>query len=299
MHNPIFRSRSLSNRIATQGLCSLLAVLIAVGPVAPAIALADESAAPAESFTFADSGPSAKGAADATNRKSAGKERRVPVSSSGSFADSVPIDVPPGRGAMTPSLALSYDSGSRQQESAVGLGWSFGTPSISRSTREGFPRVSGTSYDDNGVFTSPAGELAKATGTVDGPTTSGSLYAPVRETAPVRYSHIAPLPAGTVDPNQIPPVGGGGAVESAPPASGCVDYWIEHDPSGIKRYYGCDPFSALSSAKATITNEFGVHSWLLVREEDQVGNSITYEYHNIQDQSRAERTKPWLNRFRS
>ena len=291
MHNSIFRSRpSLPNRIATQGLCSLLAVLIATGPLAPAIALAGESAAPAEAFTFADSGPSAKGAADASNRKSAGKERRVPVSSSGSYADSIPIDVPPGRGAMTSSLSLSYDSGSRQQESAVGLGWSFGTPSISRSTREGFPRVTGTSYDDNGAFTSPAGELAKATGTVDGPPSSGSLYAPVRETAPVRYSHIAPPPAGVVDPTQIPPVSsGGGDVGSQPSASGCTDHWIEHDPSGIKRYYGCDPFNALSSAKATITNEFGIHGWLLVREEDQVGNSITYEYHNIQDQNRANK----------
>ena len=71
MDGPIFRSRSLPNRIATQGLCSLLAVLIATGPLVPAIALADEPATPAESFTFADSGPSAKGAADASNRKSA------------------------------------------------------------------------------------------------------------------------------------------------------------------------------------------------------------------------------------
>ena len=141
---------------------------------------------------------------------------------------------------MTPSLALSYDSSS-VAESAVGVGWSFGAPSISRSTRQGFPRVSGAAgartYDDTAaVFTSPHGELVPAS---DGPTgVTGVLYAPAREASAVRYEYLADVQDGM---------------------------FIEHDPSGRKRYYGLDRCLARTGR---ITNELGTHAWLLVREED-------------------------------
>ena len=61
---------------------------------------------------------------------------------------------------------------------------------------------------------------------------------------------------------------------------------FEHDPSGIKRYYGRDPFAA---KQAKIKNTLGEHAWLLLREEDQFGNAITNEYHHIADQNRANK----------
>lgn len=152
---------------------------------------------------------------------------------------------------MTPSLSLTYDSSS-VAESAVGTGWSFGAPMISRSTRQGFPRVQGPegsrTYDDAAaVFTSPHGELVPAS---DGPSgVTGVLYAPAREASAVRYEYRADVRDGM---------------------------FIEHDPSGKKRYYGLDQCLGRTGR---ITNELGAHAWLLVREEDPHGNSIQYEYH--------------------
>ncbi|PKP16372.1 MAG: hypothetical protein CVU06_14785, partial [Bacteroidetes bacterium HGW-Bacteroidetes-22] len=50
---------------------------------------------------------------------------------------SIPLPISPGRGDFTPQLALSYDSGSGN--SAFGLGFSVGLPSISRKTDKGLP----------------------------------------------------------------------------------------------------------------------------------------------------------------
>ena len=70
---------------------------------------------------------------------------------------------------------------------------------------------------------------------VDGPTgATGSLFAPLRETTPVRFERIT---------------------------SGGQDRWVEHDPSGRKRFYGRN---ASGSKFARITNELGTTSWLLV-----------------------------------
>ncbi|HBZ66546.1 MAG TPA: toxin, partial [Bacteroidales bacterium] len=58
-----------------------------------------------------------------------------PLTGTGSV--SVPLPLSPGRGDFTPQLALSYDSGSGN--SAFGLGFSVGLPSISRKTDKGLP----------------------------------------------------------------------------------------------------------------------------------------------------------------
>ena len=200
---------------------------------------------------------------DTTRRKQAAA-RRVPVSSSGSFAQSIPIDVPPGRGAMTPALGLSYDSANAQRLSNAGLGWSLATRQISRSTRLGFPPVKPASgsgvpvYDDDkAIFDAPSGELVRGGADVTGPSTfEGTLYAPLRESEPVRFGFVQDSTGGR---------------------------WVEHDPSGIKRYYGKDPFTG---AEAKIKNELGEYAWLLLREEDPFGNDITYEYKNASDAAR-------------
>jgi len=221
----------------------------------PRTARADsvESSEPADTPNFADATNGVKGGSDeAASTTKATKSRKAPVSAKGSFTRSVDIQVPPGRLGMTPSLALSYDSSS-VAESAVGVGWSFGAPSISRSTRQGFPRVVTDTngfrvYDESAaVFTSPHGELVPAS---DGPVgVTGVLYAPAREASAVRYEYRADIQDGM---------------------------FIEHDPSGRKRNYGLD---TCLGTTGRITNELGTHAWLLVREEDPHGNSIQYEYH--------------------
>jgi hypothetical protein len=62
--------------------------------------------------------------------------------------------------------------------------------------------------------------------------------------------------------------------------------FIEHDPSGKKRYYGADPCLGRTGR---ITNELGTNSWLLLREEDAHGNSISYRYHNDTEATRPNR----------
>ena len=315
--------------LSRNALASALCLGMALSPLSNAFAL--ESAQPAESFTFSDATPAAGAAADTSSRAAAAPGRKVPVSSSGSFPTSVTIDVPPGRRSMTPSLALSYDSSAAQQESAVGLGWGFGVPSISRSTRTGFPPVTASddetfAYDDDAPFAGPAGEIVRAETGEAGPT-EGDLFAPLRESSPVRYtrhrtSRIRSLdlrwessdslsssfqsPVWSYEPSALDldwslqtlfPVQSV-LVNSwvfrewvSPTIVGLFTRifiegvrWVEHDPSGVKRYYGTDPFTG---AEAKIKNELGEAEWLLVREEDPFGNAITYEYHHIDDQDRS------------
>lgn len=255
-------------------LCTTLAASIAVAPTHGLLAF--ESAAPTEAFTFGDQTPAAQLNLDVGAKATASKSRTVPVSASGTYSTSVAIDVPPGRLAMTPSVSLGYDSGAAQRESAVGLGWSLSQRAITRSVRRGFPAADLTSSggyvyrESSAVYDSPSGELIEASPGVAVPTYAGAPYTPLREGAPVRYSRITQ--AGKTR-------------------------WVEHDPSGIKRYYGADPFA---STEAKLTTELGEHSWLLLREEDPHGNAITYEYHDIADQNRADKavaqTQPILKK---
>lgn len=60
---------------------------------------------------------------------------------SGSMSMSVPIDIPPGRDNTTPSLALTYASGSGP--GVFGYGWNLPLGSIESSTKTGQPRCAG------------------------------------------------------------------------------------------------------------------------------------------------------------
>lgn len=61
-----------------------------------------------------------------------------PDLASGAATWSLPIDVPPGAGGLTPELALRYSSAARN-DSWVGYGWALGLSSITRSLRRGVP----------------------------------------------------------------------------------------------------------------------------------------------------------------
>jgi RHS repeat-associated protein len=60
----------------------------------------------------------------------------------GAATVNVPILIPPGRTHTTPDLKLGYSSQAGQSD--VGLGWSFSIGVLSRSTRNGVPRCTGT-----------------------------------------------------------------------------------------------------------------------------------------------------------
>lgn len=67
-----------------------------------------------------------------------GKGPRIEMGGgTGDSAYTYPIEVPPGRKGMQPSLALSYNSGNRDNFGAFGYGWSLETGYIVRDTRKG------------------------------------------------------------------------------------------------------------------------------------------------------------------
>jgi len=55
----------------------------------------------------------------------------------GTAMTSLSIEVPPGRGGVSPDLSLTYNSGT--QNSVFGVGWALGLGSIQRSTKKGVP----------------------------------------------------------------------------------------------------------------------------------------------------------------
>ncbi|MCL2132511.1 MAG: hypothetical protein FWH36_08725, partial [Lentimicrobiaceae bacterium] len=71
-----------------------------------------------------------------------------PVTGTASFT--VPLTISEGRGGFSPQLALSYDSGSGN--SAFGLGWNVGLPSISRKTDKGLPQYNDNSDNESDTF---------------------------------------------------------------------------------------------------------------------------------------------------
>jgi len=251
----------------------VLVLQMIASPFTPVFA--QENMEPTGSYNFAEMGPAATAPVLDTAKGNGLKKWSVPVSSSGEFTHTISIDTPPGRLGMTPSLNLAYSSGAARKDSPVGAGWALHVPSISRSTLNGFPgltRTDGTlryaeDFSGNPPFSSPSGLLTAATGVVCPPHTgaaqTSTFFVPVRENRPVRYEY------GNFN--------GDGQTE-----------WIEHDPSGVRRYYGADP----AGRQARIVNELGTHAWLLLLEEDADGNTVEYAYHNIDGQDRPDLRTP-------
>jgi RHS repeat-associated protein len=235
-------------------------------------------APPPEAFQFAEDAAGIGKAFSTSSETAATKVRTAPVSASGEFVYSIALDVPPGRLSMTPDLQLSYGSG-HVRDSEVGAGWDLEIGSITRSTLRGFPQLlpadGPLGYDEEKAeFESPSGRLAR----VSPAGTTGALrFVPVRESSAIVLDYFrAGLPVDD-------------ALASAPamraPEGGL---WIERRPDGRRRYYGADP----AGRRAQVVNEVGTATWLLTHEEDADGNSISYEYHNIIQQTRSNRKVP-------
>ncbi len=245
---------------AEKGLALVLSLAVGVAPLTSFAQV--ESGDVAETFTFGEAAQPIAKSLVTTGKGNAAKFRTAPVSSSGAFLHEIPIDLPPGRGGMTPSLALTYSSDAFRKDSPVGAGWSFGPPAITRSTVHGFPLLKGRGFaltydDDRATFEGPDGLMAAAS---TGPTgAQGRLYAPLREHSPVRYEYVT---------------------EGAPPGG----LWIQHSPDGVKRYFGGDP----EGNRAQVVNELGTHAWLLLMEVDPNGNHVAYRYHHIDEQARSD-----------
>ncbi len=161
----------------------------------------------------------------------------------GRFTMSVPIRVAPGRGAVTPSLALGYNSGAAN--GWCGVGWTLDTASIQRNLRDGTPIGHGSDGMPNSSY-SPTCPFETSFGGVQTRlfNIGGSAYASEVERNFIKYIH---------DPS------GGG--------------WTAVDKAGTTYYFGSTPASQIS-------NQFGTYRWAVDKIVDINGNTAFYSYTN-------------------
>jgi RHS repeat-associated protein len=252
----------LFRRVVAVTLASLL-----LFPMSPVRA---ETAIQAQTNTYAapDVSSSTLSVAHSATAANGLKAPEVPVSAQGNFQTSVQIVVPPGRAGMTPSLALTYDSGGSKQASTVGAGWSLSISEVARSTTNGYPKISrattGLKYADapeEGALFAWAGlDLAKlpdAATLPDRVWADSSFYAPLRGTdaSVLEYSQQQ-------------------------------DAWVAHYPDGRKDAFGKDP---QDQYQARVVNELGTFRWLLVRQWNANSDRVVYRYHQIEQQTRSNK----------
>jgi YD repeat-containing protein len=165
----------------------------------------------------------------------------------GASATSVPIDIPPGRKNLTPTLALLYSSAGGP--SPYGFGWDLPLGRIQRSTKTGVPRCDW--HTDDFVLTLPSGTVELI---ADPP--GGSTYRPKVEES---YLQV------TKDEG--------------------ANSWVAYDASGLKYTFG-DTASARTGNDTSVFMSPGppcrfTTTWGLTKVEDTNGNTILTSYTNI------------------
>jgi RHS repeat-associated protein len=172
----------------------------------------------------------------------------------------VPVTISPGRGAITPEISLSYDSGAGN--GIFGLGWHADLPSITRKTDRGLPRYADSADSDVFQFAGaedlvPELELAagewkrrETVRTLHGTPCRVRRYRPRIESGFVRIECWSPL---------------------RDPAETC---WRTIDPNNLTTWYGrtaesriCDP-----------ADPTRIFSWLVCEAHDDKGNAAAYRY---------------------
>ncbi|MEU0094818.1 SpvB/TcaC N-terminal domain-containing protein [Kribbella sp. NPDC006257] len=161
----------------------------------------------------------------------------------GTASLSLPIPLTPGRGDLTPQLALSYDSGAGN--GPFGLGWSCGPASISRRTDKGVPRY----LDDEDVF-----QLTGFEDLVPTPTVRNEGDFVVRRYRPRTEGAFA-------------------RIECWRHVSGDL-HWQVTTRDNVTSIYGRDPAARITDP----ADPRRVYRWLLEQTADDRGNLVRYEY---------------------
>jgi RHS repeat-associated protein len=157
----------------------------------------------------------------------------------GLMSTSVPFEIPEGRPGMTPDLRLSYSSGAGT--SVVGIGWSFDSPSIERTSLRGVPE-----YDLDDEFVVNGGsELVL----VD---EANRIYRSRYEQSFVRYQWHET-------------------------GDGSEGYWTGEEPDGRVHYFGADETGALAPA-ARVAGGGGTFRYHLVATVDPYNHAVRYLY---------------------
>lgn len=176
-----------------------------------------------------------------------------PVTGTGTF--SIPIALSPGRGDFTPSLSLSYNSGSGN--GAYGLGWNIGLPSISRKTQNELPKYQDQQESDTFIMSGAEDlvpKLIKDSGNwvQDKFTESGHEVLRYRPRIEGLFARI----------------------ERWTDTSTGISYWKSITKDNTTTTYG----KSSNSRIANPDNENQIYQWLIEESWDSKGNVIRYEY---------------------
>ena len=173
--------------------------------------------------------------------------RNNPVT--GSSGLDIPLGFPPGRGGLSPSVGLSYDSGAGN--GVFGMGMMLAVPSICRKTDRQLPRYRDDQASDTFLL-SDAEDLvpvdATRTVTDDAGTWTVQRYRPRIET------DFA-------------------LVERWSPASGVAEWRVRTRTNVLRRFGTSNESRVADPSDAT-----RIAAWLLDEESDEVGNVVRYRY---------------------
>jgi RHS repeat-associated protein len=166
-------------------------------------------------------------------------ENAQPELSMGLMTYGVTIAMPSGYESMTPSLRLTYNSGSGNSE--VGIGWSLPVPTIDRMTARGLPR-----YTPDDTFAANGGdELVRLP--------SSNTYRTRYEGGFVRYTWIDA------------------------PQTGQRGYWTAEYPDGRVGYFGAHK-DGTPEPTAVAAGPNGIFRYYVVDVVDVLSHVMTYEY---------------------
>ncbi|MEL6181560.1 MAG: SpvB/TcaC N-terminal domain-containing protein, partial [Myxococcota bacterium] len=158
----------------------------------------------------------------------------------GSMSYSVPFRLPGGFGAVTPSLGLSYSSGSGND--VAGMGWSMEVPCIERMTYRGLPE-----YDQDDDFSYMGGQQI-----IRLPNTDPPQYRSRYESGFIRFTWMEV-------------------------AGGNEGYWTAEHPDGSISYFGATSQGVLVD-NARVSGDRGTFRYMLVEKIDVYGHKMTMEY---------------------
>lgn len=178
------------------------------------------------------------------------------VTSKGALNYSVPIELPSGKGGLTPQLSIIYNS--QLGDGIVGMGWSIaGLSAISRVPQTVYfdDKAAGVSLTSNDRFALDGNRLIlTSTGTTYG--ADGATYGTEVET----FSRITSY--GNPDP-----------------------YWFKVETKdGLEFFYGISDDSKLMPQGV-----WGFVSWMLTRIDDKRGNQIFFYYNNSNGEATISR----------
>jgi RHS repeat-associated protein len=179
---------------------------------------------------------------------------------------SYPIEVPPGRVSLAPSLGLQYNSGANN--GWAGVGWDLSVPAITIDTRWGVPRYDGAKETETYLL-------------------NGEQLTPV--------AHRGPAVARTAEKVFHTRVEGGFSKIVRHGDSPANYFWEVTEKDGTRHFYGGVVAPATDSVLAD--GHGNIAMWALRETRDADGNFIRYHHVRVEDGGVANASVPGSNLY--